>query len=285
MKKLLLILLLFPSLTFAIDSIDDLSVVSHWTCDETSGVRYDSNITNSNDFTDNNTVLYATGLRGNACDFESSNSEYLTIANADQTGLDPQRFTISYWFKLESDVWGYIFNQNKNSSDLVYQSGYANNPPIQLHGGANVAGVNKSIAGTATLSTGVWYHLVLTFDESKLRIYRDGQLEASTTASGALSYGTLEVNLGRLPWAGRYFDGLVDEITFDDSVWSDEDVLAVYNSGTPLPYTFTATTSSSTATTTSSSVASSDLLFMLAVIIFFLTFIWFGHIMSVFRKK
>jgi len=79
--------------------------VSHWSCDEASGVRYDSNTTNSNDLTDNNTVLAATGLLSNACDFESSSSEYLSITDVAQIGLDfSTAFTIAYWVNFESDT-------------------------------------------------------------------------------------------------------------------------------------------------------------------------------------
>ncbi len=50
--------------------------VAHWPLDETSGTRADS--VGSNDLTDNNTVLSATGMFGNAADFEATSNEWLS---------------------------------------------------------------------------------------------------------------------------------------------------------------------------------------------------------------
>jgi hypothetical protein len=102
MKKIFLLLFLLLPLQSHSAVITDYSPISHWSLDETSGVRYDSSTT-SNDLSDNNTVLYATGKLDNAGDFELSNSEWLSITDASQTSLEPSTaFSVSGWYKFES---------------------------------------------------------------------------------------------------------------------------------------------------------------------------------------
>jgi len=151
-------------------------------------------------------------------------------------------------------------------------------------GGSNV---NKEY--NYTVSTSAWTHLVWTYNAGTVYYYVNGSSIGNTTGSDStLPNCTGGTSIGTLAAGQQWFyDGLIDEVTIDNEVWSATTITELYNNGVPLPYTYTApaTTSSSTATTTTSSLDDSDLLFMLAVIIFFLTFIWFGHIMSVFRKK
>jgi len=284
--------LTLPQLTLAIDSIDDLSVVSHWTCDETSGVRYDSNTTNSNDLTDNNTVGYATGLLGNACDFEASNSEYLSITDANQIGLEPDIFSASAWVKKESNDANQRVIMGKDSSGGDYTwrlSASPDSPDYPLCANANIAGTNRQICNSGG-SLATWYHVVSTYNGSSFCLYINGVIVGSCSSySGTLADGSNDFRVASFAHAsGYYLDGLVDEMTFDDEAWDSTTVTAVYNSGTPLPYTYSAPATSSTSTTaTSSSTTFEDdnLVFLLGVIIFFLTFLWFGFVASAFKKS
>lgn len=99
MMRLLLTFLIFASALFAAppsrlpipvrspggssSTLND-NLVAHWKLDESSGTRNDSK--GANHLTDNNTVTSAAGKLGDAADFESSNSERLTLAdNADMS--------------------------------------------------------------------------------------------------------------------------------------------------------------------------------------------------------
>ena len=111
------------------------NLVSYWKMEEASGSRVD--VHGSNDLTDNNTVLNATGISGNGADHERDTSEWLSIAHASQTNLDVTTgdFSISCWIKREStgifgglvgkidsgDVGGYrlVFNSD-NKVGIFY---------------------------------------------------------------------------------------------------------------------------------------------------------------------
>ena len=104
MKKLLTIFLaisfLLPSFAEAA-IIDDL--ISYWKLDETGGTRED--IHGPNDLTDNNTVgNIDPGIISLGADFIAANSEYLSIEDGAQSGLDPANgVTVQAWVKLKAD--------------------------------------------------------------------------------------------------------------------------------------------------------------------------------------
>jgi len=299
MKKLLLILSIFLPLSTYGAGISDFSPVSHWDCDETSGVRYDANLTNTNDLTDNNTVLYQAGSLSNACDFERSNSEYLSITDGNQLGLDVStNATFSFWINIETlPSTGQIY-------PMVSKIGTANNESYSLYlyndsGTHKIAmiGAGDGIYGgpgtywltnwTPTVAT--WYHIAFTYDASidKTTWYINGSSYASSTTAYTenLFYnGASPFQIGAdVGWNNAYFDGLIDEISVFSATLTASEISTLYNSGTPLPYTDT-TPLASTSTATST-VNMSDTNFMLAVIIFFLMFIFLGLAFSTVNNK
>jgi len=295
-----LILPFLPNLSSAA-YISDYTPTSHWSCDETSGVRYDSNTTNSNDLTDNNTVSYAAGLLSNACDFESSNSEYLSITDASQQNLDyNSSFTISVWLKPESlpsnDVAMGLFDKY-----VVDSAGYI--AYLENYSGyfTDIGYSNGSInwrRHTYSLSSGNWYHYVFVIVPSATgtdtKVYVNGTAQSQSYTSGtqtSISNGNADFKIGHSPAKHNaasvvFYDGLMDEISLFPTALSSGDVTTLYNSGTPLAYSSGGDPpATSTASSTTSVLDDSDILFMLAVIIFFLAFIWFGFIMNAFRKR
>jgi len=270
--------------------LSDYNPTSHWSCDESSGVRYDSNTTNSNDLTDNNTVLAVSGVLGNACDFEATNSEYLSIADADQLNLDQTSdFSINLWVNPESlpsvDSFNYLV------SKLGASNGYAF-PLVNLSGtqyvGSRIynAGNGDSLYTANTVSG--WSMLTWTFNNTT-KVYKQYknavQIATSTKTYSPLGNGD-PFRLGSsAETVSSLYDGKMDEISiFGGVVLSDSDITAIYNGGTPLPYTATSSGGSSTSTA-SSTVDMSDTNFLLVVVIFFLTFIFLGLAFSTVNRK
>jgi len=259
-----------------VTDISSLTPISHWTCDETSGVRYDSNTTNSNDLTDNNTVGYANGLRGNACDFESSNNEYLSISDASQSNLEPTDFAISAWVNKESNQF-YILGKSHSTSHappyFSYQIGFGGDSPYPA--AASIPG--DPLLGSSGTSNSVWYHIVETYNEAVHKLYVNGTEIDTSTYSTPVSYSDGQFVIGchaSYCNSGYFFDGLVDEVTIDNEYWDATTVASVYNSGTPLPYVATSTPpSSSTSTATAEfSTDPTPLNLFLFTLLFFLSF-------------
>jgi len=240
-------------------------------------------------------VGYATGLLGNACDFESTNVEYLDITDANQTGLEPTSFTINTWVKTESNTpyfVGKAYTTTHNPPYTSYVMGVDGDVWKDQASASLTTGSLNLSAGTVTFNTGTWYMETFVFDDTAnlAKTYVNGSVSQSGSPSYSVSYSDGQFRIGAhpsYPNSGYTFDGLQDEITFFNTALNSTDIATLYNSGTPLPYTLadTSTTSTSTASTTTSSGNSDDIVFGLAIIIFFLTFIWFGFIINSFRTR
>lgn len=284
----LIVLIFLPQLSFGAYLTDFGTPISHWTCDELSGVRHDSNTTNSNDLTDNNTVLYGTGLLDYACDFESANTEYLSITDADQLNLEPSTYTISYWYKPESTSNQTFFSKGSNAT-----KGHI----FQLEAGVlyynswndNAGSLDNNFSKTFTFTAGTWYHIVIVRDVSgnSCDMYINGS-DQSINCVGTvhnINNNADPFRIGYSTQSNTYLDGLIDEFTIWGTALNSTQITSVYNGGTPLLYEGVSTSSPSSSTTVaSSSVNTGGIEFMLSIIIFFLSFMWYGSIMSSFKK-
>jgi hypothetical protein len=264
MRLILLLSLLLPQVALA-QSISDFDHISHWSCDEASGVRYDSNASSSNDLSDFNSVGNLTGALNSGCDFEESNSEYLAIADGSQNGLDgfTNDFTVSMWLKPET------LPSSGNEAQLTtkFEAAGADSDDswevyLRNHSGTQQIRVlfNDESNGTTwgahnhTLSTSDWTHVVAVVDTDVPYIdviinnsSSTLSLSASSGDEGNVNDGGADFSIGALEHATlgymRYYDGGIDEITFFQGKLTSDEVSTLYNSGTPLPYQSTATPS------------------------------------------
>lgn len=238
------------------------NIQAYWKLEETSGTRFDETA-NNNDLTDNNTVLYGTGIIGNGADFELTNSETLSITDASQTGLDfTGAFSVSMWVKPESlsgtEAIHGLVGKNLNSN-RGWQLG------IGMIGGQayadatwyNSAGTRQIIQWSlGTFSAGTMYHLVFAMnigstDINTFDIYKNG---VALTRSGTVSVTDIgdhagDFVMGKATNTGiytshTYFDGIIDEVGIWSRVLSGTEITTLYNSGSGLQYPFTTTSDS-----------------------------------------
>ena len=223
------------------------ALVSYWTLDETSGTRADSH--GSNDLTDNNTVLSGTGILSNGADFEASNSEYLSIADGSQTGLDiTGDIAISAWVKLESDVPNsssyQIVSKYNTSSQRAYEFNI-NDPSV----GNDTIRFLVSNNGTTddimsveyTFTSGIWYHVAASWDASAstATFYVNGLSIGTDTGTATSIYNsTSDLIVGARPAASptNFFDGIIDEVGIWSRVLTAGEISNLYNEGNALPY-------------------------------------------------
>jgi len=206
------------------------------------------------------TYTYSTGKIGNSADFESGDSDYLSIADASQTGLDVElgNFTISLWFKAESlPGSGGVRLAAKRGTDKgwYYDIDYVSAGTYRFN--LAKAGVADMQSSNVSLSTGTWYHVVAAYDNTTKDItyYLDG-----STVSTALSASSFldNVNAPFQIGAGnsnagtpeRYFDGLIDEFGIWNTALTSGNVTTLYNSGNGIPYLDATTVSGNTALAT-----------------------------------
>ena len=84
-----------------------------------------------------------------------------------------------------------------------------------MRGRVRVDGVTKTLIAdtTSALSPGIWYHAALVYDESRLRLYLNGEEVGSTVLMGPVDQNsTIEVAVGENSNGGRHWDGRLDDV-------------------------------------------------------------------------
>ena len=194
-----------------------------WKLDETSGNRVDSS-GNGNTLVDNNTVLFAAfnyWNTDNSADFESSNSEYLSITDGLQTGLDvSSAFTISAWVKRESQVTNMsIASKWGASGQRSYMLEVPDDGSIELRRSTDGTASVSLVTATGIIALNKWHHVVGKYDGSFLSIYLDGNLVASSVVTGTVFNSTAIFILGAFdngaPPVNPY-DGLIKDV----AIWN-----------------------------------------------------------------
>ena len=232
------------------------NLVSYWSLEEASGTRVDAH--GSNDLTDNNTVTNATGIQGNAASMLSANSEYLSITDAAQTGLNPSsELSIVGWFNLNrlpstapKRNMGLVGKKlsNSNQDYLVTFNSFDNDLEFLIIGNATVSKY-ETLRSTNPFvvagDIGNWVMFACTFNVTGRikKMYKNGSEVAASGASvGAMTTiyngnSTFSIGRGNFADANAYVDGLVDEVAFFNKELTASEVSWLYNSGAGRSYT------------------------------------------------
>lgn len=80
----------------------------------------------------------------------------------------------------------------------------------------------------ADISLDEWHHFVLTYDQTNIKIFMDGEEEKSGGLSGDITYDGKNLEIGRYVDTGPYFDGLIDEVRVYNRVLTASAVKALY---------------------------------------------------------
>lgn len=228
-------------------------LISYWNFQEASGKRYD--LVGSNHLTDYNTVTSATGIQGNGADFETTNSEYLEISDASQSGLDiTTDFSISVWVKLETlpstSGEAYVFASKYNwtigQRSYHFQLNADDTLTCAFYSPAvKYANETSNSAAVSAGDVGNWVHFVATVDISAqdIKLYKNGTLVSSTlNQNGAFTIlnSTAPFTVGT--YHGGYastesMDGVLDELGIWSRALTSTEVSDLYNSGAGLPLT------------------------------------------------
>ena len=210
-------------------------ITAFWKLDEESGTRYDET-DNDNDLTDNNTVTYDTGKISNAAKFTKANSEYLSIADGSQTGLDlTVDWTICCWVKSNNagDYEGIVSKYGVNPN-CAYMMRVMNTNKLQAYcsDDGNPSGINVATSTTSLTRDGsTWEHCCMRHDSSdvghEVQIVLNGVEEDDANVTDVPDTSSA-FEIGRYP--GEYVNGLIDEvIIWNGACLSDEEVAQVMN--------------------------------------------------------
>jgi len=218
-------------------------LVSYWSLDEASGTRADSH--GSNTLADNNTVTSATGKVDDCADFTATNSEYLSIPAASQTGLDStgdMSIAGCINFDVLPTATAYCLGQKygtASNSSWIAQMRKDASYGLRFYNSDDGSALGYHTISLDTLSTSTWYHIVVAYDASagSIEVWQNGTSKGSGTGSLKTSIynGTSPFEMGR--WGGaNYLDGREDEVAIWNRLITNTEVGELYNSGNGTSY-------------------------------------------------
>jgi len=150
-------------------------------------------------------------------------------------------FSISAWVKLDSNnIQRMVDKSGTTQASRSYLFGTDGTHVFSLFLGPGT-GNYLFVRENGALSTGVWYHLVATYDGSNtaggISLYRNGSASTTTNSSSGTYAGmpsTSEtLKIGRFNLNGSVMNGLIDEVAIFDYELTSSQVSDIYNSGSP----------------------------------------------------
>ncbi|MCA9066241.1 MAG: DUF2341 domain-containing protein, partial [Planctomycetaceae bacterium] len=211
--------------------------------EEGSGTLTDSTA-NGNDATNSNANLNAPGYISGGGSFNGTNSK-LTVS--DSASLDiTSALTISGWINASSlDSYHPIVAKGSSSSSMNYY--FATNSSGNGLQFEYTSGTVKAFnTGDLGLTTGTWYHVGVTYDDATntVSVYLNGsQVYTNTSATSPMLANNGNLTIGTGPYAGEWFDGLLDEIRVENTARSTDWFTAQYLSMNNSLITFSGTES------------------------------------------
>ncbi len=205
-------------------------LVGYWEFDETSGsTAYDSSGNNidASVFGGN---WESGGQIDGALDFDGTD-DYVDTTIASNAISD---LTFCMWFQSDDagsigddEVAQRFITQMRTSTTSRLALGINNNRlAVYWHDGSS----NVEQTGGPNLSVGQWYHAVVTYDGSDVRLYLDGSEKDSFSESSMSSSSTsTNIQIGRERDGLRYFDGLLDDVRVYRRALTEVEIQAIYN--------------------------------------------------------
>jgi hypothetical protein len=222
------------------------NLVSYWKLDEAAGQRNDSHGTNH--LTDNNTVTQAAGKLGNAAQFVTANSEFLSIP--DNNSLDfTTAFTLSVWLYFDAfprqtiaSKWLY-----SSQSSWALESQSAINLALWIAAGVVDGGTGGRQCNPGFVAS-TWHHVIVVYDGSqsseqdRVAFYIDGVFKANTNigpTAASLPNSASDFDLGGGWYFGAVkFGGRMDAVGLWNRALTAGERTFLYNGGAGIDYPF-----------------------------------------------
>ncbi len=192
---------------------------------------------NGNSGTDTDiTYSLANGKFGKCASFNGSSSQVQIPYTA---SLQPTNITFSAWVKVGTMVqYGNILSKPYRSNGWsspwhsygFWQEKYLTVGRFVCHISVGSGGYSV-IAYDESVTTGIWYNLIGTYDGTTIKFYINGNLYGQTNATGTIGYGTNEpLVLGQRSSssAGEYYNGAIDEVIIENRAWSASEIKKYY---------------------------------------------------------
>lgn len=215
------------------------SLESYWSLDEASGARADS--VGENNLTDTGSVAGEAGINNNGASF-TGDAKSLSIADNDSVRAAPATsFEFVLWFRQPAAAFGILLSKwgapSLEYGLEIYSTGRVQFS-VQLPDNSTI--INASTAVGAAPADA--WHIVFcgydaALDQTFVRVDGGATRYSATTIGGAVRASNAPFSIGSR--GTNYFTGLIDEVLYyKDRALTDDDRLALYNSGAGRFYPF-----------------------------------------------
>jgi hypothetical protein len=190
-----------------------------------------------NDLTSNNSVLSAAGLIGNARDFVSANSEFLSIASNADMQFGDRDWTLALWFN--ADDWSVYQIVAKDASGgrevecaTTTAGGFNRLQVVFYHSGGSVSVQTPSPALTAATWNFLSFRHINSTGVITVRV-NTATVTATRPAGQTWNSTGTAFTLGSRAFVPfqSYFNGLIDECARWNRALSDAELDDLYNNG------------------------------------------------------
>ena len=214
------------------------NLVAYYKLDETSGTTVIDSA-NTHTGTSANCTVNQTGIINKAYSFNGSSSWIDVTTNPNDFNFLGD-FSVAAWVNFSStNVLRIVEKETPSGAGnvnfgliIVSKKAYAF---LDVVGGAG----SGSVTGGADINNSAWHYLVMTRSGTTLTLYVDGSSVGTpaTVGSNAIN-NTTDLYIGVAPGPIQYFAGLIDEVGLWSRALSSAEVLALYNSGNGLSFSF-----------------------------------------------
>ena len=167
----------------------------------------------------------------NALSFDGS-SDYIDAGNPTELQLTGA-LTFSGWIKTSSATYQLMISKD-DVTNRCYNFGLLNTG--EVYGQVFSSGSATTVQTTTTWKDGNWHHIAFVYIPStSMEIFIDGNSEILSTSSipASIDNDPANFNIGRRTDGARYFNGSLSNVAIWTQAISAEDVLYLYNGGTP----------------------------------------------------
>jgi hypothetical protein len=180
-----------------------------------------------------NGATYAPGKVAQAFDFDGVN-DYVDLGTSPL--LAPNEITVDYWIyarATNSPVAHPVARLGHTGTPLLdsWEFGFGTDQRMNFYLFSTTPSVG-GVYSTTVLALNQWYHVAGTYDGSTVKIYINGQLEATAPFTGALRNNPSTTAIGCKVLSGTCiypFNGMVDELEIFNRALSQTEINAIYH--------------------------------------------------------
>jgi hypothetical protein len=170
---------------------------------------------------------------GNALDFgQFNNSSFVTLPSSLNSVFNTNNVTLEGWFKFDVNNVGFpmligeAFSGDGKVTFCLHKQG--NNLNAGFYQNAWTV-----VTSASTIQYNTWMHIAATYDQTSIKIYINGNLDASLNTNATLPTGSESWYIGKRWDANEFFRGVMDEIRVWNVARTQAQIQASMNSTVP----------------------------------------------------